>query len=121
MSKDYDVILSHGVLHLTEKKVRDEFIEDIKKHTKRGGINAIGIFTNKVPASPDMAPFTKSLFDVGELPLKYHGWEIIHHKEGTFQDTHPGGIHHVHSFERIIARNTGNVENEFTKNNLDRI
>lgn len=102
--KDYDVILSHGVLHLPQKEVRDRFILKMQEHTKPGGYNAVGIFTNRLPATPDNAPFTHSLFDVGELPAKYQGWEIVHHLEGTFKDTHPGGIHHEHAFERVIAR-----------------
>lgn len=27
------------------------------------------------------------MFDVGELPEKYAGWEIVAHEEGTFRDT----------------------------------
>ena len=103
-SGKYDVILSHGVLHLPEKKIRDEFIKKMQENTNIGGYNFIGIFTNRLPATPDNAPFTKSLFAVGELPDKYAGWEILHHLEGTFKDSHPGGIHHEHAFERIIAR-----------------
>lgn len=102
--KEYDVILSQGVLHLPEKEKRDIFIEKIKENTKIGGLNFIGIFTNRLPATPDNAPFTKSLFDVGELPEKYYDWEIIHHLEGTFTDSHPDDIIHEHAFERIIAR-----------------
>ena len=101
---DYDVILSHGVLHLCEKADRDKFIERAKLNTSFGGFNAIGIFTNRLPATPDNAPFTKSLFDVGELPSRYSDWDIVHHLEGVFEDNHPGGIHHQHAYERIIAR-----------------
>ena len=71
--KDYDVILSHGVLHLPEKAVRDKFILEAQEHTAPDGYNIIGVFTNRLPATPDNAPFTKSLFDVGELPAKYTG------------------------------------------------
>lgn len=102
--KDYNIVLSHGVLHLPEKIVRDRFICQAQAHTKIGGYNAIGIFTNRLPATPDNAPFTKSLFDVGELPRKYSDWEIVHHLKGTFKDIHPGDIHHEHAYERIIAR-----------------
>lgn len=102
--KDYDVILSHGVLHLPEKADRDRFIERAQSHTAIGGFNCIGVFTNRLPATPDNAPFTHSLFDVGELPNKYAGWEIILHREGTFEDTHPGNIRHQHAHEGIIAR-----------------
>jgi tellurite methyltransferase len=73
-----------------------------------GGYNVIGIFTNRLPATPDNAPFTKSLFDVGELPGKYEGWEIIYHNEGTFKETHPGDIHHEHAYETIIAKKSKN-------------
>lgn len=104
--KEYDVILSHGVLHLPYKDVRDKFIMNMQKNTKIGGYNVIGIFTNRLPATPDNAPYTHSLFDVGELPEKYKNWEIIHHQEGTFKDSHPGDIHHEHAFERIIAKRT---------------
>jgi tellurite methyltransferase len=103
-TKKYDVILSHGVLHLPEKIYRDEFILRAQENTKNGGLNFIGVFTNRLPATPDNAPFTKSLFNVGELLEKYNGWEIIHHLEGTFSDEHPGGIKHEHAFERIIAK-----------------
>jgi tellurite methyltransferase len=103
-TKDYDVIISHGVLHLPEKIIRDRFIEKMQKFTKIGGYNVIGVFTNRLPATVDNAPFTKSLFAVGELPQKYDAWEIVHHLEGTFKDTHPGDIHHEHAFERIIAK-----------------
>jgi len=105
--KTYDVILSHGVLHLCEKTDRDTFIEHAKLNTVIGGYNAIAIFTNRLPATPDNAPFTKSLFDVGELPARYADWEIVHHFEGVFEDCHPGGIHHEHAYERIIAKKAG--------------
>ena len=74
------------------------------ENTKVGGYNLIGIFTNRLPATPDNAPFTKSLFDVGELPDMYKDWEIISHREDTFKDEHPGGVRHEHAFESIIAK-----------------
>lgn len=102
--RTYDVILSHGVLHLPEKAVRDEFLKQARAHTKVGGLHFIGVFTNRLPAAPDMRPFTKSLFDVGELPAQYAGWDLIHHWEGVIHDEHPGGIKHEHACERVIAR-----------------
>ena len=102
--RNYDVILSHGVLHLPEKDVRDEFLRKARANTSPGGLHFVGIFTNRLPATPDMRPFTKSLFDVGELPAQYAGWDIIHHWEHTFHDEHPGGLRHEHASERVIAR-----------------
>ena len=102
--KNYDVILSHGVLHLPEKVLRDKFITEAQQHTKPSGYNIIGVFTNRLPATPDNAPFTKSLFDIGELPAKYAKWTLLSHDESTFKDSHPGGISHEHAYERIIAQ-----------------
>jgi tellurite methyltransferase len=102
--KVYDIMLSHGVLHLCDKAARDLFIRRAMQHTAPGGFNAIGIFTNRLPATPDMAPFTKSLFDVGELSARYADWELVHHWEGIIEDSHPGDIHHQHAYERIIAK-----------------
>jgi len=76
----------------------------MKLHTSDGGYNAVGVFTNRVPATPDNAPFTKSLFDVGELPEIYSDWDIVLHAEYIFEDTHPGDIHHRHAYERVIAK-----------------
>jgi tellurite methyltransferase len=102
--RDYDVILSHGVLHLPEKRVRDAFLRRAQAHTVPGGLHFIGIFTDRLPAAPDMVSVTKSLFGVGELPGLYADWEILHHDEGAFRDEHPGGVRHEHAYERVIAR-----------------
>ncbi|MBL8026865.1 MAG: methyltransferase domain-containing protein [Fibrobacteres bacterium] len=103
-NKRYDVIISSGVLHLPEKEKRDAFILDAQKNTIVGGYHIVGIFTDRLPATPDNAPFTKSLFKVGEILSLYKEWEIINHAEGAFKDEHPGGLKHQHSYERIIAK-----------------
>ena len=48
------------------------------------------IFTNKVPASPDIAPFVKGLADEGELFELYSDWRILEAKSYVFEDEHPG-------------------------------
>lgn len=55
-----------------------------------------GIF----PPRRTTPPYIHSLFQAGELPER----EIAHHSEGAFTDSHPGGIHHEHAYERIIAK-----------------
>jgi tellurite methyltransferase len=103
-NKTFNLIISHGVLHFVEKKEWLRIIKDIKMNTNDGGMNAIGIFTNKLPATPDNAPFTKGLFDEGELKELYPDWDIIEFYSKVFEDEHPGGIHHKHSANGIIAR-----------------
>jgi len=100
----YEIILSHGVLHLPEKGIRDDFIRKAQQNTRSGGFNIIGIFTNKRPAAKGLEAFTKSLFEEGELPDKYKDWDVLSHDEGVFNDEHPVGIKHEHAYERIIAR-----------------
>lgn len=80
------------------------FISDMKTNTNPDGLNIIGIFTNKLPATPDNAPFTKALFDEGELKELYSDWDIIEFNSFVFEDEHPGGIRHKHAANSIIAR-----------------
>ncbi|MHB1483343.1 MAG: hypothetical protein ACYCYI_01645 [Saccharofermentanales bacterium] len=30
--------------------------------------------------------------------------DVINNEESTFTDSHPGGVHHEHVYERIIAQ-----------------
>jgi len=93
--RKYDVICSYDTLHMPEKAGRDSFLRLAREHTKPGGLHFIGVFTNRLP--PDARAFAKSLFDVGELPAQYAGWDIVHHAEGVQADA---GC----AYERIVVR-----------------
>jgi len=97
--KHYDIILCHGALHMCNKTVCNQFIERAQRHTASGGFHIFDVFTNRLPAAPDMAILTKSLFDVGELPMLYGGWELVYHREGIIEDKHQ-----LRACERIIAK-----------------
>ena len=102
--KSYDVIISYGTLHFVEKEKWKKFINDAKRNTNAGGINIFQIFTNKVPASYDIAPFIKGLADEGEIKSMYQDWEIISFDSHVFEDQHPGVDKHLHASDTIIAR-----------------
>lgn len=102
-SRTYDLIISHGVFHLVEKHDWQRIIYDMKDNTNHDGLNIVGIFTNKLPATPDNAPFTKALFEEGELKELYADWNIIEFNAYVFEDEHPGGIRHKHAANNIIA------------------
>lgn len=102
-SRTYDLIISHGVFHLVEKQDWQRIINDMKDNTNYGGLNIVGIFTSKLPATPDNAPFTKALFEEGELKELYADWNIIEFNTYVFEDEHPGGIRHKHAANNIIA------------------
>ncbi|NLW47383.1 MAG: hypothetical protein GXY86_08615 [Firmicutes bacterium] len=98
--------MSHGVLHFVDKEKWKEFISKAKYGTNIGGLHIIQIFTNKVPASYDIAPYVKGLAAEGELESMYQdkNWEIIQSKAYIFNDEHPGVEKHVHASYRIVAR-----------------
>ena len=105
--KTYDLILSNGVLHLVERQEWQDFIARAREHTNPGGMNLIGIFTNRLPATPDNAPFTKALFNEDDLEKLYSDWEILKSDNYEFEDEHPGGIRHRHAAGHIAARKPG--------------
>jgi tellurite methyltransferase len=99
----FDVIISHGCLHLISREEWSDVIHKMKEATKAGGYNIVVVFTDKIPPSEDMAPFTKGLFKEDELYGLYSDWKIINKRSHVFEDEHEGGIKHKHAVNRLIA------------------
>lgn len=108
--EDYDLIVAHGVLHLMEPLDRDALIERMKRHTRPGGWNVIALFTDRIPPPSDIAPLCRGLLEEGELALRYGDWEIESFRSYTLEDRHPGGIHHTHPINKLIARRAAAAE-----------
>lgn len=106
--EDYDLIISHGCLHFVEREQWEEIIDQFKAHTAPSGFNVITVFTNNIPAPPDLAPLCVGLFNESELYEKYSKWETILKKSYTFQDEHAGGIRHTHAANKLVARKMSN-------------
>ena len=102
--KQYDLIISFGTLHFVEKQDWKSFLLKAKEATSIGGIHIIQIFTNSVPASPDIEPFAAGLADDGELKSLYGDWNILEFKSYIFEDEHPGAPKHLHASNRIAAQ-----------------
>lgn len=102
--KQYDLIISFGTLHFVEKKNWKKFLHEAKKCTNIGGIHIIQIFTNKVPASPDIEQFAIGLADENEIEDLYNDWNILQYKSYVFEDEHPGVPKHFHASNKIIAQ-----------------
>lgn len=102
--KKYDLIMSHGTLHFVEKEEWKRFIIEAKNNTNINGLNIIHIFTNKVPASFDIAPFVKGLAEEGELESMYQDWHIISSTSRVFEDEHPGVEKHLHASNTVVAK-----------------
>lgn len=103
-NKKYDLIMSFGTLHFTEKASWRKFLADAKENTNIGGIHIIQLFTNKVPASPDISPYAVGLADESEIKEIYRDWKILQFKAYVFEDEHPGVPKHLHAANKIVAR-----------------
>lgn len=62
------------------------------------------IFTDTVPASPDIAPFAIGLAKDGEIKEMYNDWEILQFQSYTFEDEHPNVPKHMHAVNKIVAQ-----------------
>ena len=102
--KSYDLVMSFGTLHFVEKAHWRKLLQSAKDNTNSNGIHIIQIFTNVLPASPDIAPFAAGLADDGELRELYGDWEILQFLSYTFEDEHPGVPKHLHSSNKIVAQ-----------------
>jgi len=102
--RPYDLVMSFGTLHFVEKAQWKKFIHNAKENTNANGIHIIQLFTNALPASPDIAPFAVGLADDEEIKSLYGDWEIMQFKSYTFEDEHPGAPKHFHASNKIVAR-----------------
>jgi tellurite methyltransferase len=102
--QQYDLIVSHGCLHLIERKSWQELIRLFKIHTKPGGINVVVVFTDAIPPPDDLRDYCLGLFREGELFTLYSDWESVLQKSYTLEDEHPGGLRHRHSVNKLVAR-----------------
>jgi len=101
----FDLIISHGCLHLIGRKEWQRVLEQIKAHTRVSGYNVVAVFTDRIPPPPDLEEFCVGLFHEGELFTHYADWQITLQQSFIFQDEHPGGIRHTHPLNKIVARN----------------
>jgi len=101
---DFDLIISHGCLHLIERWEWQELLQRFKSHTLPGGYNVVAVFTDQFAAPPNLEKFCLGLFHEGELFAHYSDWEITLRKTYVINDEHPGGIRHTHPINKVVAR-----------------
>lgn len=102
--RSYDLIMSFGTLHFVSTEDWKSFISRAKENTRPGGIHIMQIFTDTVPASPDIAGFAIGLAKDGEIAELYKDWEILQFKSYVFEDEHPGVPKHFHASNKLVAR-----------------
>lgn len=102
--RPYDLVMCFGTLHFVEKDIWKSFILNAKVNTALNGVHIIQLFTNVLPASPDIAPFAVGLANDEEIKELYSDWDILHFKSYTFEDEHPGVPRHYHASNKIVAQ-----------------
>lgn len=102
-TKTYDLIFSFGTLHFVSKDNWHKFILTAKENTTIGGLHIMQLFTDQVPASPDIAPFAVGLASNEEIKELYNDWNILQFKSYVFEDEHPGVPKHLHASNKIVA------------------
>ena len=102
--KQYDLVISFGTLHFVEKEDWKSLLNEAKESTGIGGIHIIQIFTNTLPASPDIEAYAIGLADDEEVKLIYNDWDIIYFKSYIFEDKHPQVPIHSHASNKIVSQ-----------------
>ncbi len=81
LDKLYDVVISTYMFHHLTKKDSLEVFDNMKNHTKSGGLNVITIFT-KVGDFFNMKPETDKYFpELGEMKEIYKDWIVLEYDE----------------------------------------
>lgn len=104
LEREFDVIFCSGVLHYLPEKTRGEVLDDWKRHTAAGGVNALNVFVQKpfIQNPPDEEPGHFPSWRSGELFGHYHDWRFERCEEIIF-DCSSGGTPHKHCMDTLIA------------------
>lgn len=108
----YDLVVSHGVLHLLAREEWLRVIEAMQEGTRVTGVNVVAVFTDALPTPEDLLPHVRGLFREGELSEIYSAWHIESFESYVKEDEHPHGIRHRHSVNKIVARRPGRRDAE---------
>ncbi len=100
----FDLIASHGCLHLLERESWQRLIPLFKTQTNPGGLNVVVVFTDTIPPPDDLKDYCLGLFHEGEIFSLYSDWEPLLERSYVFEDEHPGSARHTHPVNKLVAR-----------------
>jgi tellurite methyltransferase len=103
--KKFDIIISVSTLHFLSRKNIEIVIKKIKKHTNKGGINLITVFTVDDPGFK-VHPNKMYYFQKSELKNFYDDWKILDYREVLTKPERHGrkGKIHTHGVAFLIAK-----------------
>jgi tellurite methyltransferase len=103
LDSDYDILYSSGVFGYMKPELRGEILENYKKYTAPGGLNAFQTFVAKpfIKPAPEREK-ERHYFRSGELFTYYHDW-YIHTADEYIFDCNSSGVPHKHATNHIFA------------------
>ena len=102
--EDFDLIISHGCLHLIERPQWQRLLGEFKAHTAPGGFNVVAVFTDTIAPPEDLRDVCVCLFQEGELFAYYEDWQVSRRESYVIEDEHPGSLAHRHPINKIVAQ-----------------
>lgn len=102
LSGTFDLIYSIGTIQYVEPANRRTWFDHLQEHTAPGGINSLFAFVDdpELTPAPDWGT-NEYLYDPGDLPKYYAGWEILYSRSFIFDDD-SSGAPHKHAAEEYI-------------------
>lgn len=100
----FDLVVSHGCLHLVEREAWQRLIAVFKAGTNAGGYNIIAVFTDTIAPPEDLREFCAGLFGEGELFSLYQDWQPVLQRSYVLEEEHPGSPPHRHPINKLVAR-----------------
>jgi len=77
--KDYDIIIGTGIFHFLPEENSLKLIDNIKKHTKKHGLNIFEVFLQGDPSQEEDSE--GYYFKPNELRDLYSNWDILDYEE----------------------------------------
>lgn len=98
----FHLVYSIGTIQYLWPENREERFAHFREQTIPGGIHALFAFVENpdLPPAPDLME-EEYLYQPGELPGYYSGWEVLHSHSFVFEDN-SGGVPHRHAAEEYI-------------------
>lgn len=86
--EDYDIVIGIGIFHFIPEKSALKLINNIKKHTKKSGLNILEVFLQGDPSQEEDSE--GYYFKSNELKELYSGWKIENYDEYEDYDEEEG-------------------------------
>jgi ubiquinone/menaquinone biosynthesis C-methylase UbiE len=102
----FDLVVAYGLLHcMVDEKEVVSVVENLKRATKRGGIQILCAFNSRHQDLRAHPGFSPTLLSHQQYLDMYSEWEVLLGTDTDLWESHPHNqLEHVHSLTRLILR-----------------